>query len=107
MPIILAMFPVLSFLPSDDHEFHEALMLFIVPLSLIAAFLGCKKHKNPKVLTGIITGLFILVTTAFFAHDLVGESGEKALTVLATVILAIAHWYNYSLCRAQSCEHDC
>lgn len=107
MPIILAMFPALSFLPSEDHEFHMALVWLIAPMSLLAAFLGCKKHKDIKVLSGIILGLFTLVVTAVWGHDFVGELGEKSLTVLATLILAIAHWRNYSLCRKRACEHDC
>lgn len=104
MPAILALFPTLSFLPSDDHAFHEALVWLIVPMSLLAAFLGCSKHKDKMVLFGIISGLALLVGTALFAHDLVGEIGEKVGTVAATVILAISHWRNYSLCRKRSCH---
>lgn len=106
LPLFLALFPALSFLPNNDHAFHEALVWIIVPLSSLAAFLGCRKHKDKRVLMGIASGLVILVGTAFFAHDYVGEGGEKALTVLATVILALAHWRNYSLCRQHSCNHD-
>ncbi|MEP1445747.1 MAG: MerC domain-containing protein [Paraglaciecola sp.] len=105
MPTILALFPTLSFLPSDDHAFHEALVWLIVPMSLLAVFMGCKKHKDKAVLIGILSGLTLLVSTAFFAHDLVGEVGEKVATVVATFILAIAHWRNYSLCRKRSCHH--
>lgn len=106
LPIFLALFPVLSFLPNDNHAFHEALILLIVPMSSLAAVFGCRKHKDKAVLYGIVSGLVLLVGTAYFAHDFVGESGEKILTVLATFILAYSHWRNYSLCRQQTCCGD-
>ena len=105
MPIILATFPAASMLPFDEHDFHLALMFLIVPMSLIAAALGCKKHKDKKVVAGIGAGLFLLVFTAVFGHDIVGELGEKILTIAASLILAAAHWRNYSLCRKKTCDH--
>ncbi|GLX86833.1 hypothetical protein tloyanaT_30860 [Thalassotalea loyana] len=105
LPIALAVFPVLSFLPSSDHTFHMALVVLIVPLSLAAAFIGCKKHRDMTVMIGIITGIITLVMAAVFGHDLLGEAGEKIITVVATAILAYSHWRNYSLCRRKSCNH--
>ncbi|MDP7593427.1 MAG: MerC domain-containing protein [Litorilituus sp.] len=105
MPILLVLFPTLSFLPSDDHEFHQALIWLIVPLSLIAGFMGCHKHKKTHILICIITSLILLVITAIFAHEIVGEAGEKILTVFATAMLTIAHWKNYRQCRKKNCAH--
>jgi len=105
MPIILAMFPTLSFLPSDDHEFHIALIWLIFPLSLIAGFLGCSKHKDKFVLAGIGSGLTFLIVTAFFGHDIIGEAGEKLVTVAATILLASAHYRNYLICKSNTCNH--
>jgi len=108
LPILLAVFPALSFLPSENHEFHEALVILVVPMSLLAAYLGCSKHKDMRVLVGIGSGLVLLLVTALFGHDLVGETGEKAFTVLASIILAMSHWRNYKLCRARDCDsHGC
>ena len=105
LPIMIALFPTLSVLPFDDHVFHEALVLMIVPMSLLAGVFGCSKHKDKLVLFGLISGLLLLILTTFLGHDLLGETGEKAFTLLATGILAAAHWRNFSLCRAQQCEH--
>ena len=107
LPILLAVSPALSFLPNNDHAFHEALVYLIVPLGLSAAFLGCRKHKDNKVLFGILSGLAILLFATFLGHDFVGEAGEKLLTVAATIILALSHWRNYKLCRKDDCEHEC
>ena len=105
LPIILATIPALSHLPAENHEFHIALVFIIVPMSLLAGFLGCSKHKDKWVLSGLAVGLTTLVVTALFGHDLVGEFGEKAFTIGASLILALAHWRNYKLCRDKTCEH--
>lgn len=105
LPIILATVPALSHLSADNHEFHLALILVIVPMSLIAGFLGCSKHKDKLVLTGIASGLMLLVLTALFGHDLVGEEGEKIATVIASILLSLSHWRNFKLCREKTCQH--
>lgn len=108
MPIVLALFPTLSFLPAEEHTFHLALVFLIVPMSLVAGFLGCRQHKDRIVLSSIVIGLLLLVLTAVFGHDVVGETGEKVATVIATFILAFAHWRNFSLCKKRECEdHTC
>lgn len=105
LPIMLALFPALSSLPNNDHRFHILLVFLIVPTSVLAAFLGCAKHKDKWVLFGIVTALIILTVTALFGHALIGEMGEKAVTVFASVVLIAAHWRNYTLCRSKKCSH--
>ena len=105
LPIILATFPMLSFLPSNDHTFHLALIAFIAPMSFMAAFIGCKKHRDKLVFAGITLGILMLVVAALFGHDLLGENGEKFVTVLATILLALSHLRNYKLCRKHTCRH--
>lgn len=106
MPILLALFPTLSFLPAEEHTFHLALVFLIVPMSVVAGFLGCRQHRDKVVLSGIAFGLLLLVLTAVFGHDVVGETGEKVATVVATFILAFAHWRNFSLCKKRKCNED-
>lgn len=105
LPIMLALFPALSSLPNNNHDFHLALIVLIVPASLLAAYLGCAKHKDKWVLIGIATGLLTLTITALLGHDLVGEVGEKTLTMCASIVLIAAHWRNYRLCRSKKCSH--
>ncbi|SHH25436.1 MerC domain-containing protein [Ferrimonas marina] len=106
MPIVLATFPALAILPMEDETFHKLLVLFVIPSSIIALLLGCRRHKDRWVLLGGVVGLLALVLTALFGHDLLGEMGEKVATVIAALVLASAHWRNFSLCRARACAHD-
>lgn len=106
LPILLATVPAFSHLSADNHEFHIALVFLIVPMSLIAGLLGCAKHKDKVVLASIVTGLSLLLISAFLGHDLMGEIGERVATVIASFILVFAHWRNYRLCRSKKCDHD-
>lgn len=105
LPIVLATIPALSHISAENHAFHIALVFIIVPMSLVAAFLGCSKHKDKLVLSGIGLGLSLLVLTALFGHDIAGETGEKIGTVIASIMLSLSHWRNYKLCREKACDH--
>lgn len=103
-PILLVLFPSLIALPVGDHFYHILMIWLIIPTSSIAVFLGCTRHKDPKVLIFAFCGILALGVTAIYGHDLLGEIGEKLATVAATLLLAYAHWRNFSLCRRDSCN---
>jgi len=105
-PLMLAVFPSIAVLPVDDQVFHEMLVWLVLPSSVMAASLGCSRHKDRKVLIGIGVGLIIFVLTALFGHDHLGETGEKVAIFLAAIILAWSHWRNFSLCHKESCNHN-
>jgi len=106
LPVLLALFPTLLALPVDDHHFHQLMVWLVLPSSIVAVSLGCKQHQDSFVLIGAALGLLILVLTAFFGHDVLGEVGEKVATLVGAIILAAVHWRNYSLCRQDCCEHE-
>ncbi|MEO0436771.1 MAG: MerC domain-containing protein [Pseudomonadota bacterium] len=105
MPFVLAVFPAIASLTGEEHTFHLFLVWLVLPASLVAGMLGCAQHKDLIVLAGIASGLILLIGTAYFGHDLLGELGEKIATVTATTILAAAHWRNFYLCRQKDCDH--
>ena len=105
MPILISLSPMFAKVFSNGHIIHETMVLVTVPLSLMAAFIGCSKHKDILVFSGIITGLILLVASAYIAHDFVGEMGEKIMTMSAAGLLILAHWRNYTQCRKTSCSH--
>lgn len=103
-PLLLVAFPTLLALPVDDEQFHLLLLWFVIPSSLIAIFLGCRRHKDPLVLVFGLIGLSLMIFAAFLGHDLLGEMGEKWMTVIGAILLAAAHWRNFSLCRKDDCQ---
>lgn len=104
LPVITVMSPALVGSVFADEVFHKWLAFVVIPLSLVALFMGCKSHKSRMVGFLGATGLLLLVFTALFGHDVMGETGEKIATVIGAGIIALAHFRNYKLCQQ---HHDC
>ncbi len=105
LPIAAASLPVISALGLDDEIFHLWLIVIVLPLSVFALTLGCRVHGNMKVLSLGMLGLGILCLAPLVGHDLLGELGEKGLTVAGAALIAVSHLRNFLLCRrSDDCE---
>ena len=107
LPAAIVLYPTtLGFLHGDE-SIHFALLFVVIPISAYALIKGCKVQKSPKVLITGISGLLVLVAAVVLGHDMLGEIGEKILTVLGSIIVIIAHVQNHLICRGVDCEcHD-
>ena len=100
LPAIFIIAPY-SFLAS--HEFHEALIYFILPCAAIAFVLGCRKHGDLKVAVMGTLGVILLASSLLF-HEIfhAGENSEELITVLITIagsiMLILSHLRNRKLC---------
>jgi len=88
-----------------DERFHQFLVFLVLPTSFLALALGCKKHRTWVVAAWGICGITLLLVAALFGHDWVGESGEKLLTGIGSILVVIGHVLNYRLCRSNACSH--
>ncbi len=86
--------------------FHLAMIWMILPAAIIAFGIGCWQHKDRWVLGLGIIGLTGIVLSATVLHDVIGEVGEIAGTLLSASILVFAHYRNFRLCRASACAHE-
>ena len=103
VPVLLVsgtVLPVGFFL---DEGFHLAMLWLVLPAGVVAFALGCWKHKDQLVLGLGLSGLVLILAAATVLHPLVGEVGERGLTVVAGAMLITAHVRNFRLCRKQ---HD-
>ena len=89
-----------------DERVHELLLWAILPASILAFGLGCSRHKDQWVLLLGILGLFGLSTSVAAPHDLIGEAGERGVTIGSAGLLIAAHFRNFKRCRADSCVHE-
>ena len=96
LPVLIILSPYIELAFLTSHEFHETLMYFIFPTSLIAFTLGCKKHNDDTVKLGGICGLFVLVI-AIVLHDF-SEVLSIVLTLFASCLLIFTHLRNRTLC---------
>ena len=100
LPAIFIITPY-SFLAS--HEFHEALIYFILPCAASAFVLGCRKHGDLKVAVMGTLGVILLASSLLF-HEIfhAEEHSEELITVLITIagsiMLILSHLRNRKLC---------
>ena len=116
LPIIASIIPLLTATVHHGnklHEFwfHQFILLFIVPVSLIALITGFRSHGKlmPIVIAGI--GLAILTFIALFAEQLLIDNvipyeGETLLTIAGGIIHAVGHILNLQATRRKQ-PHCC
>ena len=103
-PVLLISIPVLASTIVADETFHKILLVFVLPASALALLLGCRRHKDWIVLSLGALGLTQLAVIAFVGHELLGETGETAATVVSSLVLAVSHFRNHRLCRSDGCN---
>jgi len=107
MPIAIVMLPALGATFLEDEKFHFAILFLVIPTSLFALGLGCKKHRRKEILAIGLLGLFVLCLILIIGEETLGEFGEKVSTIIGAFIVALAHIRNFTLCRSLPCsEHS-
>lgn len=104
LPIALAMIPSLVLLEAGDEHFHQLLIVFVLPTSLFALTMGCRRHRHWQIFGWGLAGLSLLLLTAILGHDFAGEQVEKWATVSGAALVVISHLMNYRRCRTTDCE---
>ncbi|MBT06750.1 MAG: hypothetical protein CMM32_07540 [Rhodospirillaceae bacterium] len=104
LPILLGFFPALGTTLFGDEFFHVLLLWLVIPLSLVALSLGCRKHRDVMVAMIGLSGLTSLLLAATLGHSALGQSGEQALTLTGAAMIALGHLRNYKLCRSSECD---
>jgi len=104
LPVVVVLLPVIATFNLQDEVVHWWMLFAVVPISLYALTMGCKKHKNYNVMAFGLLGLVILIVTPFLGHDLLGESGESLLTTIGALVIAGGHVINQRLCRRSDCQ---
>lgn len=89
-----------------DESFHQMLLWVILPAAILAFGLGCWRHKDRWVLLLGALGLFGLSSAVAAPHDLIGELGERIVTIGSAGLLIAAHLRNFERCRADHCDHE-
>lgn len=105
LPVALTLIPSLASLPMGDEGFHLVLVFAVLPTSVIALSIGCRRHRQWRVLAWGFAGLTVLVFTALFGHELLGEHLEKWATVCGAILVATSHFMNFRRCQAVDCQH--
>ena len=103
-PVLVTLFPIVAGTVLADHQFHAFLLIFIVPTSAIALYLGCRRHRSGLVFSLGVSGMIILTVVAVLGPEGLTVTGEKIATGFGGVVLASAHILNFRRCRELRCE---
>lgn len=101
-PVLVVTLPIVGGFFAAE-QFHGVLLVVILPTSLIALFLGCRRHGRMSVLALGISGITIM-TLAVLTHETIGDSWERVATGFGGLLLAVGHILNYRSCRHVDCE---
>ena len=84
------------------------ILLFAAPVSVYALIQGLKNHKELFIFIIGLCGLSVLSTAYYLGEAALGETLEKTLTVVGSLIVIFAHYRNHQACKALECDscHD-
>ncbi len=99
LPLLVALLPSFTLLSIHGEAFHFWMVVAVIPISIFALQMGCKKHKNLTIGLIGLAGLTMLLLAVMFGESHLGEIGEKGLTTLGAILIALSHVKNYRLCR--------
>ncbi len=105
LPLLVSLYPALGATVFGQEAFHVWLLWLVIPLSVVSLTLGCKVHRDRLVVGFGLAGLATLIAAAAFGHDVLGEAGERAATLVGASLIAAGHLRNYLLCRRARCAH--
>ena len=100
LPFVIAMLPFLSQF-SDDH-FHVEMLVVVIPVSVVALYLGYRSHGQAGIVAWGLLGLSLLTVGATLAHAIYGLMADRTLTVAGSIILAITHFRNFRFSKAHA-----
>ena len=104
LPLMTVFLPTAMALYLGDEQFHLWMLVVVVPISLFGLTSGCRKHRDLRIMLLGIFGLAILVFSALFGHETLGEIGEKTTTTLGACLIAAGHILNHRLCQKVKCR---
>jgi hypothetical protein len=85
-----------------DERLHLWMLLVVLPTSLLAVSLGCRRHGQWRLAAWATAGLVLMTAAAGGgALQALPELGERLLTSAGSLLLAACHIRNYRACRGQ------
>jgi hypothetical protein len=98
VPLLATLLPVFATGPLADERLHFWLLAAVVPTSFAAFGIGFHRHRRMDVVVLGLFGLMLVAAAAFGRHyGLIGEGGDRWITVCGGLVLSIAHIANYRL----------
>ena len=88
----------------NNELIHYAILFIAIPVSIYALIAGVKNHSSYTYLYLGLLGIPTLILAVTLGVQIWGEAGEKILTTIGALLVAISHFKNYRLCREVECD---
>ena len=88
----------------NNELIHYAILFIAIPVSIYALITGVKNHNSYSYLYAGLLGIITLILAVTLGVQMWGEAGEKILTTIGALLVAISHFKNYRLCREVECD---
>lgn len=92
LPFVVAGLPFLA--QFAESHLHFQVLIIVVPLSVVALGLGYRRHRDARILFAGAFGMLMLVIGATVAHSQLGLTADRVFTVIGSLSLATAHFFN-------------
>ena len=92
LPLIVAGVPFLA--QYSETHLHYQVLVLVIPLSAFALAIGYRRHRNLRIVAGGALGMLLLVVGATVAHTQFGLAADRAFTIVGSLVLATAHFFN-------------
>lgn len=92
LPLMVAGLPFLA--QFSDSHLHAQVLVFVVPLSVVALLIGFRRHRNARIIAGGVIGMSLLLIGATVAHSELGLTADRLFTICGSLLLATAHFFN-------------
>jgi len=92
LPLVVAGVPFLA--QFAETHLHYQVLVAVIPLSVLALGLGYRRHRDWRILLAGACGMTLLVIGATVAHSELGLAADRLFTVIGSLVLASAHFFN-------------
>ncbi len=86
---------------------HTSIAVLAIPAAVLTALPGYREHRRVQVPVLLLGGALVL-GLSLLLHDVIGENGHVAATVVGSLLLLTGHVQNYRLrarCKAHTLPH--
>lgn len=95
LPLLMVLAPWVDLGILGEKWFHLALVVFVVPISLLAFRTGLRQHGDRGMLLPGLSGLALVSIAAVLEFAHIGSHELAAgLTSVGGILLIVAHWRN-------------
>ncbi len=95
VPLVIAVLPIAAVSLGDPTHFHGLMLWLVVPTSVLGFGLGFRVHGSRAIVGFGAVSVAVLAAAAVWGHSRWPEAVEIAVSVLGSLSLGAAHWWNF------------